>query len=270
MSDDEYVLRDRDEDEISRLELQHNVWKQETDCVVRKAGFKPGDRLLDMGSGPGFLTFDLADLVGPSGSVLALDNSEFFIEHLRREARAQNLDWVRGEVADIREYAFEESSLDGAISRWVLMFLSDPEAVLARIARALRPGGTLAVMEYVQFKSMSLWPDGRNFRRLYDAVFDLIAQFGGDADVGGRIPGLLQHTGFEVVELYPMMRVGRSGSPLWIWLDAATRNHPNLVEAGLLSAPELEAFEKEWDERSKDPTAFFTAPPVLATIAQRR
>ena len=270
MTDDDYVLRDRDKEEISRLELQHNVWKSETDSVVRKAGFKPGDRLLDMGSGPGFLTFDLADLVGPSGSVLALDNSEFFIEHLRREARTQHLNWVRGEVADISEFEYEESSLDGAISRWVLMFLSDPEVVLARIAGALRPGGTFAAMEYIQFKSMSLWPEGPNFRRLYDAVHDLIARFGGDADIGGRIPGLLQRTGFEVVELFPILRVGRSGSPLWIWLDAATRNHPNLIEAGLLSAPELDAFEDEWAARSKDPTAFFTAPPVLATIAHKR
>ena len=93
---------------------------------------------------------------------------------------------------------------------------------------------------------------------------------GGDPDIGLRVPHLLTAAGFQILELLPILRVGRPGSPLWDWLDLHNRNHPNLVEAGLLTEAELDAYYREWEERSADPAAFFTAPPVLATIATKR
>ncbi len=270
MPRDAYVLRPRDPEELVRLELQHRVWKDETDAVVRLAGFGEGDRLLDVGCGPGFLSFDLAERVGPNGTVVAVDGSERFIRHLRREAEARRLDTVRAVVADVRDVDLEEASFDGAICRWVLMFVAEPERVVANVARALRPGGVFAVMEYVQFRTLSLWPRGERFRRLYDAVHELIARSGGDADVGGRVPELVQRAGLDVVELRPILRVGRPGSPLWRWLEATNANHPNLVDAALLTASELEAYTREWEERAGDPGAFFVAAPVLATIARKR
>ena len=270
MSRDEYVLRSRDPEELVRLELQHRIWKDETDAVVRLAGFGEGDRLLDVGCGPGFLSLDLAERVGPTGSVLAVDRSERFIRHLRREAEARRLDAIRAEVADARDVDLEEASFDGAICRWVLMFVPEPERVVANVARALRPGGVFAVMEYVRFCTLSLWPRGERFRQLYDSVHELIARSGGDADVGGRIPAIAERVGLEVVELKPILRVGRPGSPLWRWLEATHVNHTNLVESGLLTASELEAYTREWEERAGDPGAFIVAAPVLATIARKR
>ncbi len=266
----EYVLRPRDREELSRLERQHRVWKEETDSVIRRAGFRRGDRLLDLGCGPGFLSFDLAELVGPDGSVLALDNSERFVGHLRDQADVRGLDWIRAEVADVRGLEYQEASLDGAITRWVLMFIADAEQAIAGVARALRPGGTFAVMEYVQFTSMSLWPSGEGFRRIYDAVHELIARSGGDADFGGRVPELMHGAGFEIVEVFPILRVGRPGTPLWEWLEATNENHLNLVKAELVSASELESYYREWEQMSGDPNAFFLTPPVLVTIGVKR
>jgi hypothetical protein len=150
------------------------------------------------------------------------------------------------------------------------MFIAQPERLVARVAEALRPGGVFAVMEYTQFRATSLWPEGRYFRRVYDAVHQLIANNGGDADIGGRIPSLLSSSGFEIVELIPLWRVGRPGSELWRWLEGTHENHPNLVEAGLISSAELEAYHREWQERAGDPAAVFAAPPVLATVARKR
>lgn len=269
MNDSRYVLRERDREELARLELQHRVWKAQTDAVVARAGFKSGDRLLDIGCGPGYLTFDLADVVGPEGSVLAIDTSEMFIARLRNEAAARGADQVRAEVADATEHELPEASLDGAICRWVLMFLPNPEKVVDRVARALRRGGVLAVLEYVNFSSISLWPRAESFDRLYEAVHDLIHRFGGDPDIGGRIPDLVRDAGLETIDLLPYWRIGRPGSSLWQWLDAVNRNHANLVAEGLLSPTQLEEYERQWAERSTDPAAFFTAPPVLATLAKK-
>lgn len=269
MCREEYVLRPRDVEEISRLEHQHKVWKEVTDQVIRRAGFRKGDRLLDLGCGPGFLTFELADLVGAEGSVLAVDNSERFIRHLEEEAESRRLGCIRTQLADARRFEIPQPLLDGGVCRWVLMFLPDAEGAVARAAQALRRGAMLAVMEYVQFRSISLWPDGRHFKRLYEAVHQLIAGFGGDADRGGRVPQLLQDAGFEIVDLLPFWRVGRPGSPLWEWLEGTGVNHANLVEAGLLSEAELEAYFQEWKAHSSNPCAFLAAPPLLATVARK-
>jgi SAM-dependent methyltransferase len=269
MNDSRYVLRERDREELARLELQHRVWKEETDAVVLRAGFKTGDRLLDIGCGPGYLTFDLAKVVGPEGSVLAVDTSEMFIGRLRSEAAERQVSQIQAEVVDAAEYEIPDAALDGAICRWVLMFLPNPGRAIDRVARALRPGGMLAVMEYVNFRSISLWPRAKSFDRLYEAVYGLIHNSGGDPDIGGRIPELARDAGLETVALLPYWRLGRPGSSLWKWLEAVNRNHANLVAEGLLTPTQLEEYERHWAERSADPAAFFTAPPVLVTLARK-
>lgn len=269
MNDDGYILRSREAEEVGRLGFQHGVWKGETDAVVDRAGFGPGDRLLDLGCGPGFLTLDLARRVGSDGEVLGVDASETFVGHLRGEAERLGLDRVRSEVADVRDVALDAASFDGAICRWVLMFVPEPERAIRRVAAALRPGGVFAAMEYAQFRSISLWPDGRRFRAIYAAVHRRIAEAGGDADIGARLPAMLVDAGFEILDVLPFWRVGRPGSDLWRWLEGTHANHAGVVGGGLVTREEIDEFFREWEEHASNPSAFFTAPPLLATIARR-
>ena len=114
MNEDEYVLRPMDQREVVRLQLQHEVWAAETRMVLQHAGFKVGDRLLDLGSGPGCLTLDLADIVGSRGSVLAIDSSRHFVQHLHQEAKARDLPWIQIELNRslyLSEPWFDESNL---------------------------------------------------------------------------------------------------------------------------------------------------------------
>jgi hypothetical protein len=92
----------------------------------------------------------------------------------------------------------------------------------------------------------------------------------GDTDIGGRTTQILTGAGFDIVTLLPIWRVSNPGSPLWDWLSATNKNHTNLVAAGLITASDLEAYYREWDEYSTMPNAFFTVPPLLATIARYR
>lgn len=269
MRRDDYVLRPLDLNEVSRLEFQNEVWRKQTAQVVDTAGFGPGDRLLDLGSGPGFLSYDLAERVGPSGSVTAVDSSEHFVAYVKAQSRQRGLAQLHAEVSDARAIDLPAHSVDGAICRWVLMFVSEPEKAAANVFRALRPGGAFAVMEYTQFRSTSLWPEGSAFRKIYEKVHSMIAGVGGDADIGGRVPALLVDAGFEIEALLPIWRVGGPDSPEWAWLEGTHSNHQNLVEAGLVSEDELEAYFREWEAAAMNPAAVFTAPPLLATIARK-
>jgi ubiquinone/menaquinone biosynthesis C-methylase UbiE len=267
---DAYVLRRRDAEEIARLGLQHQVWQEPTRRALDDAGFAPGDAVADLGCGPGYLTLELAERVGPSGRVLGIDSSPRFIRTLQARATQAGAAQVEAILGDVRDQVAAAASLDGAICRWTLMFVPEPQRVLAQVAAALRPGGTFLVMEYSEFLSMALHPVGSAFARTYGAVHQLIASAGGDASLGDRLPSMVVDAGLDVVDVHTVRREGRPGDPMWRWLEATHRNHGNLVEAGLLSAAELGEYYREWGHASVGEDAYFTAPPLRVVMARKR
>src|SRR5438477_6096377 len=96
----DYVLGTHDE-EVARLGLQHRVWRPiATDCW-RRAGITIGSRVIDVGAGPGYATLDLAEIVGPTGEVLAIERSTRFLEVNRHACAARGLSQVRFQQADL-------------------------------------------------------------------------------------------------------------------------------------------------------------------------
>src|ERR1043166_2067436 len=87
-AEQEYVLGTHP-DELVRLGFQHQLWARYAADAWERAGFGPGKRLLDVGCGPGYASFDLAARVGTRGQVRAIDISERFITHLRCQARVR-------------------------------------------------------------------------------------------------------------------------------------------------------------------------------------
>lgn len=102
------------------------------------AGVAPGDRVLDVGCGPGALTARLVDAVGLE-AVAALDPSASFVEAIGR--RLPGLD-VRAAAAE--DLPFDDDGFDLALAQLVVHFMSDPVGGLREMARVTRPGGTVA------------------------------------------------------------------------------------------------------------------------------
>jgi SAM-dependent methyltransferase len=110
------------------------------------AAIAAGDRVLDIGCGNGETTRDAARLAAPQGSALGVDLSSRMIEQARRRAAEQGIGNARFEQADAQIHPFDEQAYDVAISRTGAMFFGDPVAAFRNIARALRPGGRLALL----------------------------------------------------------------------------------------------------------------------------
>ncbi len=100
-------------------------------------GVQPGWHALDVGCGPGALTVQLVERLG-SAAVTAIDPSESFIEAIR--ARLPEVDVRRG-VAE--QLPFPDNSFDLALTQLVVLFMADPVAGLAEMARVTRPGGVV-------------------------------------------------------------------------------------------------------------------------------
>src|SRR5882762_11857841 len=89
-TDRDYVLGTHDE-ELARLGLQHRVWRSVVLACWQRAGITVGKRVLDLGAGPGYATVDLAEIVGPRGSVVAVERSNKFVGAMQNAVRVRGL-----------------------------------------------------------------------------------------------------------------------------------------------------------------------------------
>jgi ubiquinone/menaquinone biosynthesis C-methylase UbiE len=265
----EYVLGTH-EAELTRLGLQHRLWSELTFACWDRCGIRPGSVVLDVGSGPGYTAFDLVPLVGPAGRVIAVDESERFIEYVRTRAVTLGVDNIETSVQDVQNLTVPARSVDVAYARWVLCFVSKPEAVVAGVARALKPGGVFAVQDYINWAALTLSPRSEAFLRVIPSVGKSWSMHGGDPQVGQKLPALMAAAGLEVLEIRPLQRIARPGDPLWEWPTSFFANFiPMLVEQGLVTAEDWVILQKEWAERTRDPNAVFWTPSMVEIIARK-
>ncbi|WP_028921224.1 class I SAM-dependent methyltransferase [Pseudonocardia acaciae] len=110
--------------------------------LIELAGLRPGQTVLDLGTGYGEPALGAARAVGPSGRVIGVDLSPVMIEVARR--RAAGLGNVEFEAADFGAVARADGSVDAVLSRFALMLATDRTRLFEGCARMLVPGGVLA------------------------------------------------------------------------------------------------------------------------------
>lgn len=268
MRDDEreYLLG-TNEAEYVRLGFQHRVWAGPTADAWERGGFRPGATILDVGCGPGYATLDLAQLVGATGRVVAVDMSERFMGFLEAERQRRGLAQVETRLEDLEVLSQPASSVDFAFARWVLCFLRGPGNVVERVARALRPGGAFVVMDYCHYEGFCIAPQSDVIDRVISAVAESFRASGGNADVGRDVPGYMLDAGLEVHSVRPIVRLGRPRSAVWEWPWAFFVNFlPTLVQSGLITEDDRLEFTRDWEERSRNPGAYLLTPPMVEVV----
>ncbi len=123
-------------------ETEDAVRRRQT--VLEALRLSPGERALDIGTGPGFLAYEMADRVGDGGEVLGIDSSEPMIALARR--RCAGKAHVRFEPGDASQLPVADSHFDAAVSVQVYEYIPEVEIALSEMYRALRPGGRAAIV----------------------------------------------------------------------------------------------------------------------------
>jgi SAM-dependent methyltransferase len=116
--------------------------------ALRVLELKPGERLLDVGSGPGLFATEAAEQLAPGGSVLGIDVSPDMIavaERVRDES--PHKDAIEFHEAPAAKLPVDDGAFDAAVSIQVLEYVEDVDGALAEIYRALRPGGRALIWD---------------------------------------------------------------------------------------------------------------------------
>jgi arsenite methyltransferase len=131
------------------------------DTVLDRARLRPGDTLLDVGTGDGLIAFGALKRLGPSGRVIFSDISQDLLDHCRKAAGAEGLLARCGFVlaAADRLTGVADVSVDAVTTRSVLIYVKDKAAALREFYRVLRPGGRMSLFEPINVLMSAADPD---------------------------------------------------------------------------------------------------------------
>jgi SAM-dependent methyltransferase len=272
MTDREYVLGTGN-DELTRLALQNRLWSDAAHAAWKLARIAPGQRVLDVGCGPGHASYDLAQIVTNTGVVVGIDESESFVTYVREQARTRGLPHLTARAVDAQAFTTEHvgrEPFDLAYARWVLCFVRDPEAVVQNVARVLRPGGSFVVHDYFNYGSMTMAPRSRSHDLAVAATMRAWRERGGDPDVAGRLPRLFGENGLKLVHLAVHSRVARGSDTMFTWPDTWWRTFaPKLVGMGMLKQSDCDELIADLTRARTSASEFVQCPPVYELIARK-
>ncbi len=155
----------------------HHRWRSRAADLARVG---EGDRVLDVACGTGDLAIELARRVGPSGEVIGSDFSEKMLELARAKAPG-----LRFEQANALDLPYEDDSFDAATVGFGARNFSDLPQGLREMARVVRPGGRVVILEITTPERPPLsW----FFRLWFDRLVPLLGRFAGDSDAYEYLP----------------------------------------------------------------------------------
>ena len=254
------------DDEISRrIEATYTSPESITQrrASLEMLRLQPGEVVVDVGAGPGFLAAEMAEAVGPGGLVVAVEPSEAMRALAEKRENASGSAPVEHRAGEATALPLDDASVDVLTSTQVYEYVADIGAALAEARRVLRPGGQIFILD-TDWDSL-VWhsSDPERMRRVI-AEWDAHLA---DPHLPRRLPRLLREAGFSDPQLrvLPLHTVG--------WDERSfAAGLVGLVEGFVLSRDGIDAEEaRAWaaDLRSLGDEAFFSLNRYLF-LAERR
>ncbi|MBK5565250.1 methyltransferase domain-containing protein [Ensifer sp. 2YAB10] len=259
MSEPDLYLLGRAGPEEERLKRQIANLAPDSDQQLGKVGIRAGERVIDLGCGPGGVLHLLGKRVGPTGSVLGIERDPYFVALARRFVESHALPQVEVREGDAYATGLPRRSFDGAHMRLVLVNLPRPELIVLEMVSLVKPGGWIASFE-ADFLGHVCDPPLAAWDRLLAAYVAYSAARGIDLHVGRRVHRLFRKAGIEAISVDAVEHVyppGHDRRP--ILKDFINNVRDGLVGEGFIGQAELDADMEALDRHLADPHVLVTS-----------
>ena len=223
---------------------------------LSEAGVKPGMRAIEIGCGGGEVTEILAELVGSSGAVVAIDHNQKALATAQARMQEQGVKHVQFISADISEElsrleVLQDGSFDVLAGRRVLMYLQEPAAVLQCLARWLRVGGLVVFEE----SDLTMVPGRTSTMTAHDQAVDwlrnmLIAE-GANPAMGFGLPSTFINAGLSFDRIRAEAVIQGQGTQYRL-AELLKLVQARIISAGIASQEEVDALAARLDAESQN------------------
>jgi ubiquinone/menaquinone biosynthesis C-methylase UbiE len=256
---DHYLLG-RSEAEEARLKRQSADLAADSDAQFDKIGIRPGERVVDLGCGPGGVLDLLGKRVGPTGSVLGIERSPHFVSLARRFVADHGLPQIEVREGDAYDTGLPRASFDGGHMRLLLVNVPEPERIVREMVSLVRPGGWVASFE-ADLLSLVCDPPNPEWTCLLDAHKAYAAAQGIDLCVGRRTHRLFRAAGVGDIHVDAIVRVYPAGDHRRLILrDFINNVREKLIEGGFIGRSELERDVTALECHLSNPEVLVTSP----------
>jgi SAM-dependent methyltransferase len=234
-----YVLGS-DAAEIARLDAQAAMSALPTRLLLQAGGrISAGMRVLDLGTGLGHVAFEVANLVGPRGTVVGIDQSTGLLEIAEHRRQAAGIDNVTFVTADVRMF-HDDEPFDAVVGRLILFHLPDAIDVIAHHLAALRPGGVVLAIDF-DGGSIRAEPAVPLVMTIREWVREAFGSAGANPVVGARLALLLRRAGAVDVTSFGVQTYFAPDDPTGPgWLAGIVRSlAPRIIDAGIATEADL-------------------------------
>lgn len=268
-SESSYLLGHADV-EVKRLLLQGRLYNDYTEHALRQAGLRPGMRVLDIGSGPGDVSFIAARLVGPTGSVLGVDAAPAMIELASARAAEQGLSTVHFMQGSVDTISLDEP-VDAVIGRLILMHLPDPAATLRHLSSLVRPGGVIAFSEN-DIAATRAMPDMPLFGQVSVGIVRAFEAMGLSARFGNTLHTVFADAGLGAPRLTQGTPIGTAAdTDILAYAAEVWRLVAPVAEQGGFAIDEvadIDAFVPRFRQEALAANALITMPALITAWAR--
>jgi SAM-dependent methyltransferase len=207
----QYIFNDTQYDpELERLQAIERIFDRLSRQQIQSTGITSGWHCLEVGAGAGSMARWMAELVKPSGKVVAVDLDTRFISHLK----SSHLEIVQG---DIRDLSLEPQSFDLVRARYVLIHIQDFQAAISKMLNCLKPGGWIAIEEPDFSAAKAISGDEvlcQSVERVNRAIARMFANKGMDCALGIKLPAIFEGLGLQLKSVLNDVPLSRGGSEL--------------------------------------------------------
>ena len=199
----------------------------------RGQALPPGSASSILEPGPVMPHSILAEIVGPSGEVVALERSDKFVAAMRESFRRRGLSNAKIYELDLMTGDLPKGNYDFSWCRWVLSFVSDQALLIKKLGDVMPKGGISIFHEYAHYGTWRFLPPIPSQEKFRGHVIATWRESGGEPDGAADLPVLLSQNGFIIRSATPHIFCVRPTNYMWQWPVTFIEVYlPRLVEMG--------------------------------------